>query len=270
MGDKLLISLLPTGFGALIDEYIQKWNDHIDWTRQNLEQIAKLENEKNNTKTPQVKKTARKQSRSTSRGTSSRPNADILSNVNGTARITRSTSRFLKEHNMIKEDGFMIRLNEEKIKFAQLEDVNEERIENQQLEKKKSINKKVSFDSVKVTNKTEESKKSSDSNNEDKQSSDKENNEVNVEMNDQVVVESTAEKSPKKSIEKSPKKKSIEKSTENDSNEVLSTSKQNKELIEDDANQVDLNSKIDEQSNEPNKSIHEMNVVQLRIKQQFN
>lgn len=45
--------------------------------------------------------------------------------TNRTARITRSTSRLLKEHNMIKEDGIMINVNEEKVK-SELHNLDEE------------------------------------------------------------------------------------------------------------------------------------------------
>lgn len=77
MADKLVISLIPTNFGSIIDEYVQKWDDHIDWVKQSLEQIVQLDNVNSNNplKTPQVKKSTRKQSRSTTRGTLSRPSA---------------------------------------------------------------------------------------------------------------------------------------------------------------------------------------------------
>ena len=61
MSDKLVISLIPTNFGSLVEEYNQKWNDQIDWVKQSLDQMVKLDATSNNDllKTPQTKKSAK-------------------------------------------------------------------------------------------------------------------------------------------------------------------------------------------------------------------
>lgn len=76
MADKLLISLIPTNFATIIEEYEQKWNDHIDWVKQSLDDIVdknKIDNESH--KTPQPKKSTRKNTKSINRNTLSRPSA---------------------------------------------------------------------------------------------------------------------------------------------------------------------------------------------------
>lgn len=74
MSDKLVISLPPTNFGSMVDEYKKAWDDHIDWVKHELDDIFKKDLTSSSSdilKTPQPKKSAKK--------------------IKGSARLTRNT-----------------------------------------------------------------------------------------------------------------------------------------------------------------------------------
>lgn len=80
MSDKLVISLPPTNFGSMVDEYRQTWDNHIDWVKHTLDDIFKKDLTSSSgdiLKTPLSKKSAKKTKGSArlTRNTLSRPSA---------------------------------------------------------------------------------------------------------------------------------------------------------------------------------------------------
>lgn len=79
MSDKLVISLPPTNFGSMVDEYKQKWDEHIGWVKKTLDEIFQkdLDSESRDViNTPAPKKSGKiKGSARLTRNTLSRPSA---------------------------------------------------------------------------------------------------------------------------------------------------------------------------------------------------
>lgn len=78
MSDKLIISLPPTNFDSMVNDYKNRWDEHIGWVKHTLDDIFKkdlVSNSGDNLKTPQPKKSAKKRSARLTRTTLCRPNA---------------------------------------------------------------------------------------------------------------------------------------------------------------------------------------------------